>query len=282
MPHHRRHYQDNSVLNKEHYEATAVTPSIDIGTYYPGCTQEDLIELDHADEWSDRFSGHWEPVSLRQATVELEDWLSKPPPHKSAAAIKRMRSALHQRSWTPDLPIKMFNDLDRAFFGRFLKGRCKLRWKGSTKALRKDIGPRYHDTAGVTMPVLNTAVPIARMILNAEVIFLDPRGGRSPEKSRKRMTYGTLMHEMVHGESSLQHLELVSGFPQSMLTTSILAYLLVRLGSCTDADETMMGRDGSHGRYFQRCIEAVERRTKKDIGYVPHWNEKHDHRGHRN
>ena len=200
MPHprsHRHQAGDNPVLNRQHYEASAVTPSVDIGTYYPGCTQHDLIELDHADEWADRFIGRWRAISMSRATRELEDWLSKPPTRHSAAAIDRLRTALHEREWTPDLPIKMFSDFDRAFFGRWLKGKCKLRWKGSTKALYKAIGPAYRGTFGVTISCPETAVPTCKIVLNAEKLFLDPLPPQA--SSRKRGTFGTLLHEMVHG-----------------------------------------------------------------------------------
>ena len=201
MPHHRPHRHlagDDPVLNRQHYKASAITPSVDIGTYYPGCTQHELIELDHADEWANRFVGRWKPVSISRATHELEDWLSKPPTRHSAAAIDRLRTALHDREWTPDLPIKMFNDFDRAFFGRWLKGKCKLRWKGSTKALYKAMGSKYRGTYGVTICCPETAVPTCKIILNAEKIFLGPMPQRS--SSRKEGTYGTLLHEMVHGD----------------------------------------------------------------------------------
>ena len=60
----------------------------------------------------------------------------------------------------------------------------------------------------------------------------------------------------------------------------MIAYLTARCGHCHDFDEDKLGLDGGHGRHFQRCIEAVEKRTRHDIGYVPHWNEKRDHLGH--
>ena len=283
MPHRRPHRtlaRDDPDLNRQHYEASAITPSVDIGTYYPGCTQHELIELDHADEWADRFVGRWKAVSMTRATQELEDWLSKPPTRHSAAAIDRLRTALHEREWTPDLPIKMFNDFDRAFFGRWLKGMCKLRWKGSTKALYKAIGPNYRGTFGVTISNLDTAVPISKIILNAEKIFLGPLPPRV--SSRKRGTFGTLLHEMVHGKFLVLLLRIGGGYCTSgkRLMGYILAYLTARCGYCHDVDEDEMGLDGGHGRHFQRCIEALERRTRQDIGYVPHWNEKRDHRGH--
>ena len=278
MPH-RDVAGDDPVLNRQHYEASAITPSVDIGTYYPGCTQHELIELDHADEWADRFVGRWKRVSMSKATQELEDWLSKPPTRHSAAAIDRLKTALHEREWTPDLPIKMFNDFDRAFFGRWLKGMCKLRWKGSTKALYDAIGPRYRCAFGATVSCPEAAVPISKIILNAEMIFLAPLSRRA--SSRKRGAFGTLLHEMVHGNFLVSCvLEVVITPAEQGLTVYILAYLTARCGRANDVDEDLLGLDGGHGRHFLRCIEALERRTRQDIGYVPHWNDKRDHLGH--
>ncbi|MCJ1473228.1 hypothetical protein MMC13_001879 [Lambiella insularis] len=188
---------DDPRLNRQHYEATKITPSVDIGMPYPGCTQNDLRELDHH---SHHWRSQWHPRPIRQATEELCAFLKKPPTKNVQAAIDRLNAAWNSEKWSPEIAMKCFHDLDKVYFGGFLKGKTKLRWKGSTQALYEVLGPTYKGTFGVTCSAKDSAgapAPLAKIILNAQKIFLDPMA----EWSRKRATFGTLLHEMHIWES---------------------------------------------------------------------------------
>ena len=189
----------DSGLNRQHYEATSIPPSIHEGTPYPGCTQEELRSLDHAHEpeWHGVWKKKFRYMDIRQAVADFEDRLRRPPSESQLAAIKRLRLEWNKESWTPDLAIKCFADLDRAYFFGQLSRRVRLRWKGSSKELKRMLGPTYNFTMGVTMQEESrTIVPCARIILNAELLFLGP----VYKQSRKRETLATLLHEMVHGK----------------------------------------------------------------------------------
>ncbi|MCJ1379408.1 hypothetical protein MMC17_002509 [Xylographa soralifera] len=242
-------------LNRQHYEATKIPPSIHEGAPYPGCTQEELRSLDHAHEpeWHKVWKKKFRCMDIRQAVADLVARLRSPPSESQLAAIKRLKSEWNKETWTPDLAIKCFADLDRAYFFGQLLGRVRLRWKGSSRELNRMLGPTYKNTFGVTMrEEARTIVPCARIILNAELIFL----GSIWRHSRKRETFATLLHEMVH------------------------AFLTVYCGECHDKDEDMRGLDGAHGRSFQTCAWELTRRTESDLGYAVDWNEKHDRTGH--
>lgn len=197
---------DDQVLNRQHYLATKITPSVDIGLPYPGCTQEDLKELDHV---SQHWQSKWHPRHIRQATEELCDFLKQPPSANAQAAISRLDAAWNSKKWSPEIAIKCFPDLDKAYFGGYLKRKIRLRFKGSTQALYESLGPAYKGTFGVTCcPYDDAGVPVARIILNAQMIFLNPRAASvdGSRCSRKRQTFGTLVHEMIHGMCEVTHL----------------------------------------------------------------------------
>ena len=190
-------------LNRQHYEATKIPPSIHEGTPYPGCTQEELRSLDHAHEprWHKVWEKKFRYMDIRQAVADFVARLSEPPSESQLVAIKKLRSEWNKETWTPDLAIKSFADLDRVYFFGQLHRRVRLRWKGSTRELIRTLGHRYNTTLGVTSPEPRTIVPCARIILNAELIFLGP----IVEHSRKRETFATLLHEMVHGKFKRLH-----------------------------------------------------------------------------
>ncbi|MCJ1389360.1 hypothetical protein MMC18_002216 [Xylographa bjoerkii] len=237
-------------LNRQHYDATRKPPSINEGTPYPGCTQEELRSLDHAHElnWHKPWIKRYRRMDIRQAVADFVARLKIQPSESQLAAIERLRFEWNKETWTPDLAMKSFADLDRAYFFGQMLGRVRLRWKGSTKALRKELGPTYVNTYGFTMWESRTTIPCARIILNAEMIFLRP----IITLSRKRETFATLLHEMVH------------------------AFLIVYCGQNHDKEEDRRGLDGGHGRSFQKCAKALTERTKKDLGYEVDWVEKND------
>ena len=186
-----------SERDRRHFEETKITPNINIGYNYPGVTIEELQILDHAHEMKHSVR-HWHTVSADRATAELEALLAQPPSGKQKDAIKRLRDAWTIEDWTPDIAIKSFSDLDRAYFGRYLKDRCRLRWKGSNEEMWKALGADHMETYGVTFRDKTNPVPVERIILNARFIFLKAGSG---EKTRKT-TFETLLHELIHGKIS--------------------------------------------------------------------------------
>lgn len=178
------------------FEAARQNVSTNTGTPYPNCTDQELYDLRHLHEYSDkhfrRFPFH--PISISQATLKLEDYLAYPS-QSALDARARIRRAISSTGMGVDLPIKAFHDLDRAFFGGYMKGRVRVRWKGSRENLYEVMGPYYSGTYGITVDIgRNRPVPIAEIILNARLMFLTP----TPH-SKWREMWGTILHEMIHG-----------------------------------------------------------------------------------
>lgn len=193
---HGVHDPEVSEKDRQRFEVTKITPDISIGYNYPGLKTEELQLLDHAHEI--KHSVHqWKPISADRAAAELEAMLSQPPSGKQKEAIKRLRDAWQTKEWTPDIAIKSFQDLDRAYFGRYLKQRCRLRWKGSTKALWRAMGSGHDNTYGITLRDKAKPIPVERMILNAYLIFMDAR----PGQRTRTTTFETLSHELIHGKA---------------------------------------------------------------------------------
>ncbi|MCJ1246005.1 hypothetical protein MMC30_003209 [Trapelia coarctata] len=240
---------DDPEKNRKYYEQTSVTPHVEIGYEYPGITNDDLRELDHADQMCGRFVYTWEPVSLSEATVGIVESLRKPRSDRAERAIKRLRDAWSGK-WSPDIAIKSFFDLDKAFFGGKLRGRVRLRWTGSTNKLLEEFGPDNQHMMGCTGFEQHTPVAQARIFLNAEKLFLI---GQPERVSSKQQTFGTLVHEMIH------------------------AYLITRCCVGSSPSE-QFDPDPGHGRHFQRLAKAMDRRTMADLGFEVFWAEK-DRRG---
>jgi len=242
---------DDPAKARKYYEQSAVTPNVEIGYKYPGVTNDDLRELDHADQMCERFMYTWEPVGLSEATHGLVEWLRKPRSDRARQAIERLRDAW-TGTWSPDIAIKSFFDLDRAFFGGKLRGRCRLRWMGSTYRLLEEIGENYQRTLGCTSLEEHAPIPQVRIFLNAEKMFLI---GQPERVSSKRQTFGTLVHEMIH------------------------AYLMTRCGDDSSPSEQFDDDpDPGHGRHFQRLARAVDRRTTEELGLEVFWNGKNKRR----
>jgi len=242
--HHAGHHAGHRRLPKKnirYIELSKITPNINIGYNYPGCTYEELRILDHAHEIAHPVQALRQVMSPDQAAVELEAILALAPNAKGRAALQRLKDAWKTPDWTPDIAIKSFNDLDRLYFGRSLKDRCRLRWKGSTRELWKDMGYNHGETLGITLRDKSRLVPVERIVLNAKLILLKTRPGASV---RKR-AFETLIHEMVH------------------------AYLGIRCARNIRevGMEDPMAPDPMHGRQFMRCCRAISRRTMEDLGF---------------
>ena len=181
----------------EYYRATGFKPSMKRGTPYPGCTQEDIDELLYATDCSiERFRNvEWKSVSLDYATESLEQRLSSQPGPRMQAARDRLRVALNDPAWGVDLLYKAFYDLDKAFFGGIMRGKVKLRWKGTNEFLLRYMGPEHMNVLGNTLLKIDQPTPVVDICMNAKKIFLTP----TPLPKREQV-WGTLMHEMVHGK----------------------------------------------------------------------------------
>jgi hypothetical protein len=177
------------------YFSTRVTPAATIGYPYPGCTTELLRSLDHAHEIAHNDAENWKPISSAQAAAEFQAALKEPPSKLQRESIRRLKAVWHDKKWSPDVAMKSFFDLDVAYFGSYLRDRCRLRWKGTVGILEKELGHDPTHTYGFTAPERGTDVPVVRIRLNADKCILQ---AQNSEEAKKR-TIGTLVHEMIHG-----------------------------------------------------------------------------------
>lgn len=187
---------------------------------------------------------------MEEATIKLERSLL-PTTELSAsteAALKRLRKMmlLENQDWGPDIVIKSFNDWDKVFFNRRLKGHVEVCWRKEKDIPRWVQNGTYGHAANQDASWRWRHVKIE---LNADRLLLMPemrplRTGESPA-SPFRGLWGTFLHECCH------------------------AYLAILSGSSIDAEESAEGYDGGHGVYFQRCIYAVDRSARALLGVAP-------------
>lgn len=223
----------------EMFDATKDPPNVSTGFRYPGCTQEELQSLRNPRNNQRLFANsNFRPIPVHIATAELEEWLSSPRTAVARMAINNLQALREVSKFWPDAPIKAFHDFDRAYFGGALSGRVELRWLGSADALRNF---RFH-ALGVTCPLRGTIVPMAKMVLNAQLIFLVQE---APSKAYESI--GTLLHEMIH------------------------AYFYVRCANMDDPVSGSLGIDPGHGICFDALGRAISRRSYSEIGYKVFW-----------
>jgi hypothetical protein len=185
------------VILEEWYRSARISPSASVGYRYPGCTIKMLKLLDHAHEIRHADARHWKPISSNRAAHEFENDLARPPTRAQRECITRLKSAWTDRKWSPDVAIKSFFDLDVVYFGGYLREKLRLRWKGSKVALRKEDAQHGFGQTGFEQ---TADVPTARIILNAEGCLKD---AVSIEEAI-RETFGTLLHELIHGKIRLK------------------------------------------------------------------------------
>jgi hypothetical protein len=113
------------------YFSTEARPFPYIGYRYPGCTNKMLRLLEHAHEIPHADAGSRRPICSNRATCELQTVLTQQPTVAQEECIARLRAAWTHGDWTPDVALKSFFDLDAVYFGGHLRGKCRLRWKGS-------------------------------------------------------------------------------------------------------------------------------------------------------
>jgi hypothetical protein len=88
--------------------------------------------------------------------------------------------------------MKSFFDLDTVYFGGLLREKCRLSWKGSEVGLGKGVGRHDH---GATWADETGDVPTVKIVLLAEMLL---KIAVSIDDAKRR-TFGTLLHEMIHG-----------------------------------------------------------------------------------
>jgi hypothetical protein len=156
-----------------------------------------------------------------------------------------------------------------------LRGKCALQWIGSVEDLMKEFPsspklPRNLD--GVTMHKMNPSGDVQstpRIRLNADMCL---KNAKSLDEA-KRKTFGTLLHEMIHGKFS-------SSTKTGILRANDLtAHEIIR---CTGHPRCDIRKEVfqvtnfdsfGHGPNFQRCaLVLCLRRTKDDLGFEVMWN----------
>lgn len=145
---------------------------------------------------------------------------------------------LEDKDWGPDILIKSFNDWDKVFFDRRLKGHVQIVWKSeaSDPAMQRNLyGQQLSDGTSWRWKHVKIEMNADRHLLLPEQ---RPMKAGEPPVSAFRSMWGTLLHECCH------------------------AYLDILTGGACDIDEETEGFDGSHGTHFQRCIYAVDRSAR--------------------
>jgi hypothetical protein len=165
--------------------------------------------LKHSHEIPHPDARHWKPISSDRAAWEFQTNLAKPPTNGQQEGILRLRAAWNSPDWSPDVAMKSFWDLNMVYFNGYLLGKCRIMWKSGKAAMINDLG--FKDAGysfGWTYHDRKIDIPTAKILLNAETCL---KNAKSPDEA-KRETFGTLVHEMIHGKFSL-HTE--AGIPRA-------------------------------------------------------------------
>ncbi|KAI9816596.1 MAG: hypothetical protein M1827_001728 [Pycnora praestabilis] len=194
------------------------------GTPYPGVTQHqiDILQDRH------RRRHHLPRQSMRSAAYKLEDAHARGVhlTPEQVAALDRLTALSQVGRWGPDVVIKTFDDLDLVFFRGKLRGNIYLRWTSPqpTSSERRD----QRHSLGTTWSYRSLAgCPRIAIELSSEIL--------TRQEMSLRDVWSTLLHEMCH------------------------AYLGHLNDYCEDDKDDDMSNPG-HGRYFQKCIRAVQSR----------------------
>ena len=223
-------------------------------TFYP-CSKSDIEALTGGFNFARAFLPFCGfSMSKERATVQLERSLLPGTPLSESArdALERLRTMLmwEDREWGPDLIVKTCYDWDKVFFDRRLKGHVMINW--STEELLRE----WKEKPGAWACLGHCLVDgiswqrgHCRIELNANELLLFPnnhdrtiRAG-DPPVSPFRYLWAVLLHEFCH------------------------AYL--KIMTCHDSDDEHDEADEyerTHGRHFQRCLYAVDRRARELLG----------------
>jgi hypothetical protein len=239
----------NKATLEKWYRSAEAKPSASVGYHYIGCTNEMLKILDHAHEIPHADAEHWRPISSHRAVCQFQFALAKPLSLAQQFRLVTLNAAWKDPNWSPDVAMKSFCDLDFIYFGGYLRSKCRLQWEWNVS---KDHAAYY----GWTKRDHVVDVPTTRIILNAEQCL---KNAKSPEEA-KRQTFGTLLHEMIHGRS----LPLTE--TEASRANELIAYNIVRCYGHPRCD-----RQVDHGPSFQNAAIALHLRIRDDIGFGVTW-----------
>ena len=220
---------------------------------YTGLHSYDCSESDIKALTNDDFRRFDSPVlgslmSMEEATVQLERFLlpSNPVPKSATNALERLRDMLtwEDDEWSPQLVVKSCYDWDKLFFNRRLKGHVTIMWK-THEAMTTTLNP--HNAGQCAGDEVSWRWGHCRVELNADCLLLLPISwsfcANEPPASAFRTLWAIVLHEYCH------------------------AYLAILTGhNITDVEDQAAGFDYYHGKHFQRCIYAVDQRTRQLLG----------------
>ena len=153
------------------------------GTWY-SCTNEDLCSYTRPVPTAAR------PSRSKAASVtDLTNFLTHQWPNaRVGVALDNMRQVLDTPDWGPDILLKMFSDMDVAFFEGQLRNRVRVSWYDGCPSQLGNPPIRDSQGFGITHfdPVDNTCY----IFLNRDIILDNPTDPRM-------MMLETMIHEMV-------------------------------------------------------------------------------------
>lgn len=248
-----------TILNRRRYlNAFKEVSPLHGSTFYP-CSEADIksvTSLEFARFTYPIFGGY---LSREEATVQLErSLLPETPLSKSATeALQRLKNMLtwETHDWGPDLVVKSCLDWDKIFFNGRLKGHIRINWATEeyfrTQNLVSDDGQWRIDGQCVADDI-SWRWGHCHIKLNADFLLLVPPTQRAirpggTSEYQFRYLWATVLHEFCH------------------------AYLGILTGHYdTDFEDDAAGYYGGHGKHFQRCIYAVDRRARELLGIGAH------------
>ena len=174
-----------TVSREELYREALLDVKVDQGTPYD-ISQEDLDALRTL---PNRNCGPF--ISLREATQEILDHnrVGRDPSSAELAAIQRLRGALANSVWNPDIVIKAFQDLDLIFFCSRLRHKVRFQWQSPLA-----FAP-YEQPGGLNLGATFRGEAIGQMsiMLNAHNLLL-----RDIVQNPWMLMWSTALHEMCH------------------------------------------------------------------------------------
>ena len=244
--------------------------SLDTGTGYQ-CTQKDLDACGGQSRRASRKTNHaqliamWFPrpnrgklVSTRRATLDIVEHnaLERIPPAVEESAIDRLLTMFdnaRQGSWSPDVAIKAFCDLDTVFFRGRLRGHVCVTWATQEAFYQMPGSHCFGHTVSLGQGK-------ALIQLNAHDLLLEGayNGGRPISQ-----TFATLLHEMMKVFNLGPARKIVL-----TLTKDRHAYLMVQ--SPSNGREgwlsSITGPTNGHDKGFGTMMLAVNYRAMSVLG----------------
>lgn len=246
---------DPPLINRRRYLAAfkKITPYTG-STYYP-CSDhaiEALTTGNFKGIHSSIFGGF---LTKEKATRQLERnlLLGAPLSDSATKALQNLRSMLtwENSEWEPDLIVRTCYDWDKVFFNGRLKGHVTINWTTEEVLRRSNRAGGERACIGHCLSRDNSwRWGHCQIEMNADVLLLRPeevrdhsiKAGEAPVSPFKYM-WGILLHEFCHA-----YLQILTGHNQN------------------DEDDEAAGFDYFHGKHWQRCTYAVDRRARELLG----------------